>query len=324
MANQTTSTYWQDVQQRQNKSAYSTNKTKAKQPAKIQKSPYNGESDYWQDQLQRANQAAYSNYVKANTNQKVAKTVNGTKLPHPAMTTPKSPLAKNPLPIKASANGTGGTGGYGGYGNGYRTYSSGGSGSGGTAVGADSTNELAALAAALEAQKQARLDAINAANAALDQQATAMKGRYDTSLQDIAAQYQQLRNAAEVNRYRAQYNQREALANRGALDSGAGRQEALALQNNYNNNLNSISTAEAADRAAIQNAINEMYASVEQQKASNMTNGLADYSSALQNLINATYSGYTPEGSTYYQLAANQLGGNNLYQKYLQSLGYNV
>ena len=204
----------------------------------------------------------------------------------------------------------------------YRNYSSGGSG-GGSAAAGDTTN-LAALAAALEAQKQARLDAINAANAALDQQAAAMKGRYDLNLKDVANDYQQLRNAAEVNRYRAQYNQREALANRGALDSGAGRQEALALQNNYNNNLNTINTQEAAERANIQQLINEMYANVEQQKADNMTNGLSDYNAALQNLINATYSGYTPEMSNYYQLAANALGGNGLYQKYLQSLGYNV
>ena len=206
----------------------------------------------------------------------------------------------------------------------YRNYYSSGGGGGGSYATAGDTNNLAAMAAALEAQKQARLDAINAANAALDQQAAAMKGRYDLNLKDVANDYQQLRNAAEVNRYRAQYNQREALANRGALDSGAGRQEALALQNNYNNNLNTINTQEAAERANIQQLINEMYANVEQQKADNMTNGLADYSSALQNLINATYSGYTPEMSNYYQLAANALGGYGLYQKYLQSLGYNV
>ena len=233
------------------------------------------------------------------------------------------------IATKADTGGNNGGGGNGKGGNGtgnygrYRSYYSGGSGGGGYAVAGD-TNNLAAMAAALEAQKQARLDAINAANAALDQQAAAMKGKYDTSLQTLANDYQQLRNAAEVNRYRAQYNQREALANRGALDSGAGRQEALALQNNYNNNLNTINTQEAAERAAIQNAINEMYAQVEQQKASNMTSGLNDYNSALQSLINAEYSGYTPEMSNYYQMAANALGGNGLYQKYLQSLGYNV
>jgi len=234
------------------------------------------------------------------------------------------PLIVHPVKTDPGAtdDGNGNGNGNGRYGR-YRTYSSGGGGGGSYATAGD-TNNLAAMAAALEAQKQARLDAINAANKALDQQATAMKGRYDLNLKDIANDYQQLRNAAEVNRYRAQYNQREALANRGALDSGAGRQEALALQNNYNNNLNTINTQEAAERANIQQLINEMYANVEQQKADNMTNGLADYSSALQNLINATYSGYTPEMSNYYQLAANALGGNGLYQKYLQSLGYNV
>ena len=237
------------------------------------------------------------------------------------------PKIVHPVTDTGTGNGNGGTGNKGGssYYNRYRSYSSGGSGGGSGYAAAGTTNDLAAMAAALEAQKQARLDAINAANKALDQQAAAMKGKYDLSLQDVASTYQQLRNAAEVNRYRAQYNQREALANRGALDSGAGRQEALALQNNYNNNLNTINTQEAAERANIQNLINEMYANVEQQKASNMTNGLNDYNSALQNLINATYSGYTPEGSAYYQMAANSLtGGNDLYKRYLQSLGYNV
>lgn len=215
----------------------------------------------------------------------------------------------------------------------YRSYASSRGGSGGGAAGtadvAGTGDNLAALAAALQAQKQARIDAINAANAALDKQAEAMRGRYDASLATIGQDYQKLRNQAEVNRYRAMFNQREALANRGALDSGAGRQETMAMNNNYNNNLNTISLQEAAERAAVQNAINEMYASVENQKAQNMTNGLSDYSSALQNLINAQYSGYTPEGSAYYQQALQALGANNgandsNYTAYLRALGYNV
>lgn len=227
----------------------------------------------------------------------------------------------------------------------YRSRSSyGSSGGGGTAVATEpeaTGNNLAALAAALQAQKQARLDAINAANSALDQQAEAMRGRYANSLTALGNDYQQLRNQAEANRYRAMYNQREALANRGALDSGAGRQETLAMNTGFNNNLNRINLQEAAERANVQNAIDQMYANVAQQKATNMSEGLNNYNSALQNLINAEYSGYSPESSTYYQQALEALGAStpaaqvastparqnvndNAYLRYLRAMGYNV
>jgi len=196
------------------------------------------------------------------------------------------------------------------------SYGSGsGSGSGVTSLG-DNSEELAAeaarqqaeaQAAALRAQMQAREDAINAANIALDQQANAMRDKYTASLAALANDYQNLRNQAEGARYRAMYNQREALANRGALDSGAGRQETLAMNTRYNDNLNAINLQEAAEVAAINNAINQMYASVAQQKAANMNTTLNDYAQRLQNTINAIYSGYTPENSEYYQLANNVL-----------------
>ena len=239
---------------------------------------------------------------------------------------------------EAAAAGSGGGGG-----NRYRYRSSGGS-SGGTGAAvtdpATAGNNLAALAAALQAQKQARLEAINAANLALDRQAEAMRGRYANSLTALGNDYQNLRNQAEANRYRAMFNQREALANRGALDSGAGRQETLAMNTSYNDNLNKINLQEAAERANVQNAINEMYANVEQQKATNMSNGLSDYNSALQDLINAEYSGYSPETSSYYQQAMEALGAttptatanvanpvrqdDNAYLRYLRAMGYNV
>lgn len=267
-------------------------------------------------------------------------TVGYTKATNTPKLNPNSPLATKTLAEQtaianaAKADKTGGGSGGGGSGSGYARYKSyssrsyGGGGGGGVAT-ADTGVNLAALAAALQAQKQARIDAINAANAALDKQAESMKGRYDASLATLGQDYQKLRNQAEVNRYRAQFNQREALANRGALDSGAGRQENLALSNNFNNNMNTINVQEAQERAAIQNAINEMYANVEMQKAQNMQNGLSDYNSALQNLINAQYSGYTPEGSAYYQQALSALGANSgandaNYLAYLRALGYNV
>ena len=143
-------------------------------------------------------------------------------------------------------------------------------------------------------------------------------------------------------------NQREALANRGALDSGAGRQENLMLSNNYNNNLNEINLQEAAERAKVQNQINSMWAQVRQQQAQNQTTSLNDYANNLQNLVAAQYSGYTPEGSDYYKAAVEAMGditpqvnyipyNSNLsaaaatqaqqdnedaYTKYLRALGY--
>ena len=198
-----------------------------------------------------------------------------------------------------------------------------------------------AQAAALRAQMQAREDAINAANSALDQQANAMRDKYSASLSALANDYQNLRDQAEAARYRAMYNQREALANRGALDSGAGRQETLAMNTKYNDNLNAINLQEAAEVADINNAINQMYASVAQQKANNMNSTLNDYAQRLQNTINAIYSGYTPENSAYYQLANNVLQNatsptietaqqgtqNNVgaaYAELLRRMGYNV
>jgi hypothetical protein len=103
-------------------------------------------------------------------------------------------------------------------------------------------------------------------------------------------------------------NQREALANRGALDSGVGRQENLILSNNYNNNLNDINLQEAAERAKVMNNIQQMWATVKQQQAQNQASTINDYANNLQNLIAAQYSGYNPENSDYYAAARNALG----------------
>lgn len=204
----------------------------------------------------------------------------------------------------------------------------------------EAQERAAAQAAALKAAMQARADAVNAANSALDQQGKALEGKYNTSLKQAQGDYQTLRNQNDVNYMRALYNQREALANRGALNSGTGRYENLVTGNAYNNTLNKINSQEMAERQNIQDSIASMWANIAQQKAANNNTTLDNYTSALQNIINANYSGYSPTGSDYYQQALSTMNGafatpNNAnggttkdgvsaYARLLASLGYDI
>lgn len=204
----------------------------------------------------------------------------------------------------------------------------------------EAQERAAAQAAALKAAMQARTDAVNAANSALDQQGKALEGKYNTSLKQAQGDYQTLRNQNDVNYMRALYNQREALANRGALNSGTGRYENLVTGNAYNNTLNKINSQEMAERQNIQDSIASMWANIAQQKAANNNTTLDNYTSALQNIINANYSGYSPTGSDYYQQALSTMNGAfatptnanggttkdgvSAYARLLASLGYDI
>lgn len=204
----------------------------------------------------------------------------------------------------------------------------------------EAQERAAAQAAALKAAMQARTDAVNAANSALDQQGKALEGKYNTSLKQAQGDYQTLRNQNDVNYMRALYNQREALANRGALNSGTGRYENLVTGNAYNNTLNKINSQEMAERQSIQDNIANMWANIAQQKAANNNTTLDNYTSALQNIINANYSGYSPTGSDYYQQALSTMNGAfatptnanggttkdgvSAYARLLASLGYDI
>lgn len=204
----------------------------------------------------------------------------------------------------------------------------------------EAQERAAAQAAALKAAMQARTDAVNAANSALDQQGKALEGKYNTSLQQAQGDYQTLRNQNDVNYMRALYNQREALANRGALNSGTGRYENLVTGNAYNNTLNKINSQEMAERQNIQDSIASMWANIAQQKAANNNTTLDNYTTALQNIINSNYSGYSPTGSDYYQQALNTMNGAfatptnanggttkdgvSAYARLLASLGYDI
>ena len=210
-----------------------------------------------------------------------------------------------------------------------------------TAAQQTAAQQAAAQAAALKAAQQARLDAVNAANSALDQQGKSLEEKYNNQLSSSANDYQTLRNQNDVNYMKALYNQREALANRGALNSGTGRYENLVTGNAYNKTLDSINSQEQSERQNIQNNISSMWANIAQQKASNNNTTLENYTNALQNIINSTYSGYSPENSDYYNNALNTLNsafstdstniansttknGVSAYARLLASLGYDI
>ena len=158
----------------------------------------------------------------------------------------------------------------------------------------------------LAALEQARQQRVNAAKASIDAQANASIEKYKNRLSQIGDDYQQLRNQSEVERYKAQKSLREALANRGALDSGAGRQETLTLQNNYGNQINRINTEEQHERNNIQTAINEIIAQANAKKAELEAAAYDSVETILGNLLNSgafTVKQYSPQTSTNYQTA---------------------
>lgn len=278
----------------------------------------------------------YRTYV----NKKTGKKVIGSSAVHGAMK--NAGYRVQPYPYKQKNNPPSNSGGGGGTGGGSRRYSTSYASSGPSAeeLAAQQAERAAAQAAALKAAMQARTDAVNAANSALDQQGKALEGKYNTSLKQAQGDYQTLRNQNDVNYMRALYNQREALANRGALNSGTGRYENLVTGNAYNNTLNKINSQEMAERQNIQDNIASMWANIAQQKAANNNTTLDNYTSALQNIINANYSGYSPTGSDYYQQALSTMNGAfatptnvnggttkdgvSAYARLLASLGYDI
>lgn len=278
-------------------------------------------------------------------NKKTGKKVTGSSAVHGAMK--NAGYRVQPYPYKQKNNPPSNSGGGGGTGGGSRRYYTSYASSGPSAAELaaqqaerEAQERAAAQAAALKAAMQARTDAVNAANSALDQQGKALEGKYNTSLKQAQGDYQTLRNQNDVNYMRALYNQREALANRGALNSGTGRYENLVTGNAYNNTLNKINSQEMAERQNIQDSIASMWANIAQQKAANNNTTLDNYTSALQNIINANYSGYSPTGSDYYQQALSTMNGAfatptnanggttkdgvSAYARLLASLGYDI
>lgn len=142
------------------------------------------------------------------------------------------------------------------------------------------------LMAAIEAQAKKRREANIAA---IDNQLRQQLSAYDQQAADLEPIYQGYRNQSEVERYKSQKSLREALANRGALDSGAGRQETLDLQNNYGNNLNKINLQYQSELDAINRAKQQLRSEADYQKiqaANDVDNvGLEAKISALSQLL---------------------------------------
>ena len=115
-----------------------------------------------------------------------------------------------------------------------------------------------------ESAKKSALDAIEA-------RLKTQLGIYDNQFSDMNDNYDALINQAEVNYYKSKSALRESLANRGQLDSGLGRQEALNLGvargnelgsinrqrqkswDEYNNSKASLRAEAEADKATIEN-----------------------------------------------------------------------
>lgn len=155
--------------------------------------------------------------------------------------------------------------------------SGGGSGGGGSS---NSTDEAYGQYAYpdLSAIYQARLE--SQLNALKTQRDNAVKG-YQSQISALRPQYQDLRNQSEVERYKAEGKLRNALADRGALDSGAGRTETLNMQTNYGNALNKINAQEQSAVDSLQRAIADVNAQYAQQEADARANMYDDLSNWL-------------------------------------------
>lgn len=133
----------------------------------------------------------------------------------------------------------------------------------------------------MEYFKQENETARKSAIDAIDKRVNASKTLYNSQLNSLGDQYQALRNQSEVERYKTRKQLREALANRGQLDSGYGRQENLIMDTQYGNAINSINAQEQSARNDINNMILQLQAEGEADKAS-VNN---QYTSAIQQMI---------------------------------------
>ena len=149
--------------------------------------------------------------------------------------------------------------------------SSGSSGTSGSSSGSSSSGGSVAYNPQqdiLNAYKQRMEDARAATLRSIDLRLQNNIGQYEQALKDASDQYQALRNQSEVERYKTRASMREALANRGQLDSGFGRQETLELNTKFGNAINNINLQEQAYKNSIQNAIAQLKAEAEAEKAS--------------------------------------------------------
>lgn len=128
--------------------------------------------------------------------------------------------------------------------------------------------------------KQQNDEAKNAALKAIQDRLKANTDMYNTELKNSNNAYQNLINQNEVNGYRTQASIREALANRGQLDTGLGRQEMLNATASNTANLNNINLEKQSAANNIQNLIAQLKAQATEDEAnvkSTYTQALADW-----------------------------------------------
>ena len=162
----------------------------------------------------------------------------------------------------------------------------------------------------LSAAMAARAQAIANANAALDKQGSAIEQRYKNQMNEVGQDYQKLKNQSELNRYKSLRSLRETQANRGLLNSGAGRQENLNVNATYGNALNEIGMQEQNELNRIQQAINEMWAQIATQKAQNEASISGDFTSGLISALSNPLYQYGGVSDDAKALAATQLNQN--------------
>ena len=162
----------------------------------------------------------------------------------------------------------------------------------------------------LEAERQKRLrEATDRANNLLTEQGKQLQARYEAYIPEIESNYQDLLNQRSVNYFKNRANVREALANRGALDSGAGRMETLQLGNSYNNDMNKIGLQQQKEIQGVRNAIADMLLQIAMQQASNEANYAAGGGTLASNISLTPYT-YSPTTSQYYN-TVNKLANNS-------------
>lgn len=184
----------------------------------------------------------------------------------------------------------------------YRKSSGYSSGSGGTSYDTSSSNAYSYPD--LSGFYRARYNSI--VNGLKTQRDNAIAG-YEAQRKSLGDDYQTLRNQSEVERYKAQGKLRNALADRGALDSGAGRTETLNMQTNYGNALNKINLQEQAANEELDRAIADVNAQYNQgvsDAKSNLYGDIADWLTSISpmqvdtsNYYN-TAQGYIQDGNS--------------------------
>lgn len=162
----------------------------------------------------------------------------------------------------------------------------------------------------LEEERQRKLrEATDRANNLLKEQGKQLQARYEAYIPEIQSNYQDLMNQRSVNYFKNKANVREALANRGALDSGVGRMETLKLGTDYSNDMNKIGMQRENEIQGVRNAIADMLLQIAMQQASNEANYAAGGGTMASNVSVTPYK-YSPTTSQYYN-TVNQLANNS-------------